>query len=246
MNAYLLTAALVLQAAKADFSGDAGSVSSAASALSSAVNGWSESDGINGALPIQATYFPALSSAVGALSGDVGSLSASDVDVSTVTSFAGAVTSLLKALSDKASDFSSAGVSTLVTKDVKEITGPSGDIVNGIVKALGGDCDKIDSLTSVLEQVSSGFGELASAYSVSAPSFASPSCSGGSGSSSSSSAAGSSSATSAASSSSESSSAPSPSASSSSGSAPAISNGAGRAAALGLTGVAVGAAALLI
>lgn len=172
----LLTSALLLQSTEASFSADASGVSSAASHLASQVNAWDSGAGLIGALPIQG-YFPTLQSSVNALSSDVGSISDSDVDVGSVTSFGEEVANLLKALTNKASDFSSAGATSLVSNDVKNIEGPAEGIVNGLINAVKGDCDKVKSLTSVLNEIESGFTSVASAYNIAAPSFsAAPKC----------------------------------------------------------------------
>lgn len=176
MNFYLLASAILLQSSEASFSADASGLSSAASYLASEVNGWNAGSGLVGALPIQ-EYFPTLQSSVEALSSDVSSISDSEVDVGTVKSFGGEVANLLTALTNKASDFSSAGASSLVSKDVKDIEGPAEGIVNGIIKAVKGDCGKVKSLTDVLNEIESGFTSVASAYNIAAPSFdAAPSC----------------------------------------------------------------------
>lgn len=165
----------------ADLAGDASAVIETASILSSLVDGWSSGDGLSGALVIQQSYAP-LSEAVAALEGSSGSLSDADItsdNVSALATLSTTVAGLLDALTSKAADFEAVGASTIVQGDIRELSGPSGSIINNVYSVGSAECDAISSLAGPVGSLSAAFGSAADAYGAQAPTFPELTCAGG-------------------------------------------------------------------
>lgn len=138
----LFTASLLLVSGVSASYGDAANeVYSAASALNDKVKGWSSAEGVQGALAIQGD-FPKLSSALSVFSNTLGVVKASDVDVEGTDHSLNLLGSLLQGLTEKASDFASVSLTNIVANDLKEISKPSEDIINNLVKLTGEDSSK--------------------------------------------------------------------------------------------------------
>lgn len=168
----------------ADIKGDISSAVDAGSSMSSAVAGWSSGDGIAGALAIQSLFDPVYS-AVAALSSDASGATTDDIE--SFATLESASTALLKALEEKADDFSSVGSSQIVQNDISSIASAASGAMTGVLGAVSSEDlsdDQASSVSSIASVFSSGFEAAGSAFSVDVGSFPTFQYSGGGGSSS--------------------------------------------------------------
>lgn len=180
MIAFLTASLLLVSGVSATYADAASEVYSAASVLDGKVKGWSSADGVQGALAIQGE-FPNLSSALSVLSNAVISAKAADIDVEGTNHSLNVLSSLLQALTEKATDFASVSLTSIVINDLKDVNRPAKDIVNSLIEVSGEDSSKWDNISKGIFDIESKINDANKAYGLSEIQFKSA-ASGGSGS----------------------------------------------------------------
>lgn len=169
-----IAASILAGAFAASFEELTSSAASASKDMTSKLDGWTSSDGLTGALAIQQD-FPNVASAYKDLNSGLSSVSADEVDISHLQEFTSSASSLLDAITTKASDFKDVGASQIVTNDLKELSDPATGIIKSLVGSLSKDSAKWKEASGELTGLEEKYNSANSAYGLPTVQFETPS-----------------------------------------------------------------------
>lgn len=149
------------------------------STLINLVSAYQASDGLQGALGIQQSYYPLYTSVMSLSSAAANRAVASPNDVvayiSALNTLVGDITTLMNELNEKANIFQGVGAGSIVVADIASLANPASAIESNIFTAIpyNAPCDQVTVAQSVASEFSSVFAEAAKVYKISSgiPSF---------------------------------------------------------------------------
>lgn len=168
-----IAASILAGALGASFDALTSSATSASKSMTEKLEGWTSSDGLTGALAIQQD-FPDVASAFRDLNSGLASVSADEIDLSQLQEFSSSASSLLDAITTKATDFKNVGASQIVTNDLKELSDPATGIIKTLSDTLSKDSAKWEQTSGELSSLEEKYNSANSAYGLPTVQFETP------------------------------------------------------------------------